>query len=187
MSTDKSIAHDLDRLDAEIQLLRVEFERFFNGASQIPPEELRNHIQKRLRHLRSANVQSATELFRLGSLEARFNTYNELFNRRLRDHEEGRSPVRAPVAPAARYNVERGVVLDQGVDGEAVEALYQGLHSRADGRPRFDLESFRSYLRRQVDTLQGKTGCQAVQFRLVEEEGKMKLKAKPLKGPQARS
>lgn len=169
----------LDRLAADIDQLRIDFERFFQGALAIPPEELRTQIQLRFRRLRTVNLQSAAENFRLSGLEARYNTYNELFNRRLRAHEEGRSS-RGSVEAESRFDVARGVVLDNRVETEAVEALYAGLARSAEKGPRFDLETFRGYLRQQVDALHRKTGCQGVQFRLVDEGGKMKLKAKPV-------
>ena len=173
---------ELNRLAQSIQELRIDFERFLNGAVLIPPEEKKTEIQRQIRRLRQANLQGAAETFRLGSLEARFNSLNELYNRRLRDHEEGRG--RRPAAagaPSSRHDVERGVVLGESVDDRAVEALYSGLQRRPGEGPQFDLDSFRTYLRRQVSTLREKTGCREVQFRVSEENGKMKLKARPLR------
>ena len=63
---------------------------------------------------------------------------------------------------------------------EAVEALYNGLASRPGDGPKFDLDSFEKYLARQVAALREKTGCDQVQFRLAEEDGKLKLKARPV-------
>jgi len=172
---------ELNRLAQAIKDLRIDFERFFNGAVQIPPEEKKADIQRQIRRLRQAKLQGAAETFRLGSLEARFNSLNELYNRRLRDHEEGRGHRSATAGVrSSRHDVERGVVLGETVDAGAVEALYTGLQRRPGEGPQFDLDSFRTYLQRQVSSLREKTGCREVQFRLSEEDGKMKLKAKPL-------
>jgi hypothetical protein len=73
------------------------------------------------------------------------------------------------------------------LDPAAVEALYHGLAAGPGEGPRFDLASFGSYLERQAAALHGRTGCTAVQFRLAEEDGKLKLKARPItgaRGPQ---
>lgn len=178
---------ELNRLDRSIQDFRVEIERFFNGAIPTPPEDLKTQIQRQVRQLRNANLQAAADHFRLGSLEARFNSLNELFNRRLRSQELGQGTGRRPAAAAgaggaaSRHDVRRGVVLDDSVEAAAVEALYTGLHQRPGDGPRFDLDSFRTYLKRQISTLRDKTGCREVQFRLSEEDGKLKLKAKPLR------
>jgi hypothetical protein len=172
-----------DRLDRDIKQLRVDFERFFNGALPFPPEDLRLRVQSQLRSLRGLNLKTFADNFRLGDLEARFNAYNELFNRRLRDSEEGRRPSSrpVPVPEPRRFDPEKGIVLGDRIDPAAVEALYQGLAAApGDAGPRFDLDSFQTYLSRQVAAIREKTGCSQVQFRLAAEDGKLKLKARPV-------
>ncbi|HEY0555179.1 MAG TPA: MXAN_5187 C-terminal domain-containing protein [Thermoanaerobaculia bacterium] len=182
-----ALSEGLDQLNRDVQQLRVDFERFFNGALPFPPEELRGRVQTQIRNLRTlTSSATAVESFRLSDLEARFNSYNELFNRRLRDIEEGRQPAgrQAPPPPAPRrYDPAQGVVFADRVDPEAAEALYQGLVSAPGDTPRFDLDSFQTYLARQVSAIREKTGCAAVQFRLATEDGKVKLKARPVVTP----
>jgi hypothetical protein len=179
----------LDQLNRDVQQLRVDFERFFNGALPFPPEELRGRVQTQIRTLRSLSTSAtAVDAFRLGDLEARFNSYNELFNRRLRDTEEGRHAGRqaaaAPPPAPRRHDPNQGVVFGDRVDPEAAEALYQGLVSAPGDTPRFDLDSFQTYLARQVTAIREKTGCAQVQFRLATEDGKVKLKARPVAAPE---
>lgn len=175
----QSHEREIDRLEEMIRQLRVDFERFFNGSLAVPPEELRSELQKQFRRLRSSNLRDVVDQFRLAGLEARFNSLNELCNRRLREHEEGR-PVAVSSADPSRYDVDHGVVLDESTEARAVEALYAGLQRSPGEGPSFDLETFRTYLGRQVDTIRRKTGCRQVQFRLAKEDGKIKLKAKPV-------
>lgn len=170
---------EIDQLGDEIQRLRVEFERFFNGALKVPPVDDLERLRGRIRELRNRPGSALVERFRLTQMEARYNSYSDLFGRRLRDQEEGRG------AAAARQNAEeldtqKGVVLDAALAPDAVEALYTGL-ARGASKVRFDLDSFRSYLDRQISAIQKKTGCAQVRFRLVHEEGETKLKARPLK------
>lgn len=170
----------LDQLARDIQQMRIEFERYFSGGLPIPPEEIRNRVQAQLRNLRGVTMNGAADGFRLGSLEAQFNTYNELYNRRLRDREEGRKAVpRVAAAEKPRYDPLGGITLGSRIESEAAEALYRGLAS-GGGEVKFDLDSFQTYLARQVEAIRQKTGCEQVQFRLAEEEGKLKLKAKPV-------
>ena len=82
-----------------IEKYKIEFERFLAGATMIPPEEHRLRLVRELRELRTANLRTSADQFRLASMEARFNSYSELFNRRLRDREEGRG-----VRPRARVS-----------------------------------------------------------------------------------
>ncbi|RPH56689.1 DNA-binding response regulator [bacterium] len=180
------VSEAIDRLGRDVQQLRVDFERFFNGALPFPPEELRNRVQMQLRQLRNANLSTAVESFRLGDLEARFNSYNELFNRRLRDREEGRHPQAAHQAPppTRSHDPEKGILVGDRVDPEAAEALYCRLASAPGDSPKFDLDSFQTYLVKQAAAIRAKTGCSEVQFRLAVEDGKTKLKARPVQGSQ---
>jgi len=176
-----SFGEALDQLGRDIQQLRVDFERFFSGALPFPPEDLRGRVQAQIRNLRNVNLTAPVDSFRLGDFEARFNSYNELFNRRLRDREEGRQPGVRHVPPAPRrYDPAQGIVFGERIDPEAAEALYQGLAAVPGDAPRFDLDSFQTYLARQVSAIREKTGCTQVQFRLAAEDGKMKLKARPV-------
>jgi hypothetical protein len=178
-----SFGEALDQLGRDIQQLRVDFERFFSGALPFPPDELRARVQAQIRNLRNTNLTAPVDSFRLGDFEARFNSYNELFNRRLRDREEGRQPGlrHAPAAPAPRrYDPAQGIVFGERIDPQAAEALYQGLAAVPGDAPRFDLDSFQTYLARQVSAIREKTGCTQVQFRLAAEDGKVKLKARPV-------
>lgn len=170
----------LGTLASNIKELRIEGERFFNHAIHTVPEDLRQRIQSQLRQLREANLGPA-DTFRLGSLEAQFNSCLELFNRRLRDREASGKMRLPPPEPARRpsYDPAAGVAIDERPDPGAVEALYAGLYGAGRGTAA-DLEQFRAYLAAQHDAIRRKTGCAQVQFRVAKEEGKLKLKAKPL-------
>jgi hypothetical protein len=173
-------SRDIDQIAERIRVLRIDFERFFNGALAVPPHAQRDRIQATLRHLRDQPLLTFADRFRLLQLEARFNSYSELYNRRLRDREEGGGSGRVAPSTASRFDPEEGVVVDGQARPEAVEALYQALSRGGEG-PRFDLESFRVYLDRQTAEIRSKTGCRQVRFRLVEEGGRTKLKARPIK------
>jgi hypothetical protein len=171
----------IDRLDRRVQEMKVEYERFFNGALDVPPDRLRERIGKELRALRRENLKSVEDNFRLANLEARYNSYCELLGRRVRAQEEGLTSAGRQVGPRPAADLSGGLVVEGTVEDEALEALYRGLHHRSGTKPRFDLESFRVYLDRQVSTIRQKTGCARVVFRIAEEDGKMKLKPKPVR------
>lgn len=177
-----SVEPRLARLAALIEEFRIEAERYFNGALAIPPEDRRVKVQHALRDLRSMTMRSAADQFRMSGLEARFNLLSESYGRRLREREEGRRSARRrdeAGEPASRYDVDQGVVLGRTADPEAVEALYAGL-ARSGAATRLDLETFRGYLARQIEEIRAKTGAEQVQFRLAQEDGRIKLKAKPV-------
>jgi len=164
-----------------VEQFRVDAERYFGGGLELPPEDLRDRIAAQLRELRSLNVRSVADRYRFTALEARFNALSELFNRRLREREEGRGVVRRPAVvevDAPRYDATAGVVLGDRPDPAAIETLWRSLV--ATGGRKLELDTFRGYLVRQIDQVRAKTGAASVQFRVAEENGELKLKAKPL-------
>ena len=81
-----------------------------------------------------------------------------------------------PLSKRVTAEAELGLVIGR--------RMYQVTAADAPGGgaegPRFDLASFGSYLQRQAAAIRAKTGCAEVQFRLAAEDGKLRLKARPL-------
>ena len=90
---------------------------------------------------------------------------------------DGRRPV--------MHRADDGVAIGPHPEPGAVAALFAGVAAGGgEGLQRFDRASFEAYLLRQVAAIRDKTGCDEVQFRLATEEGKLKLKARPVGGAQ---
>jgi hypothetical protein len=174
------VERELDRVAAEIQRFRVDVQRFFGGDLKHPPDDRRDRIQADLRRLRTSNLRGAAVHFRLQTLEAQLTAQLELYGRRLRQQEEGASR-RSAAEAAPPLDAREGVTISEKPDAAAVAALYKGLYQAGDHAPSMDLDRFRGYLAQQVETIRSKTGCREIVFRVAEEEGKLKLKARPVK------
>ncbi len=173
----KILARELDTLEREIKAFQIDFQRFFAGDLPLPPMEKGERIVDELRRLRGSRIRGVAERYRLSSLEARFNSYRELFSRREREQERKR---RRP--PEPQPDAAEGVLVGSGGHRLAAEVLYKGLYlSNGKRSPSMDLDRFRSYLGKQAEAVKAKTGCSNVMFRVAVEDGKMKLKAKPVR------
>lgn len=172
---------DLDHLESTIQTLKVAYDKFFNGASPLPPDDLRTKIQQHLRQVRSQPTQTLADRFRLNTLEARFNVLSELYTRRLRALEKTAQSRRSLPAGTERFDPYAGINLDGTGNRDAVEALYRQLYRSSGRRKKIDFNSFQQYLESQIDQVRAKTGCAKVQFRVTGEGERMKLKAKPVR------
>lgn len=173
----------LDHLEREIEQLRIDTEKFLAGVEKRLPEGARQGIQRQLRLLRDEPLQTAADHFRFAGLEARFNSFQELFNRRLRALEGGRGAIRPAPAPAPppRIDPAVGIVVAGRPDGQEAAQLFQAVVAQGAGGGHLDLDRFSTYLAQQAEAIRAKTGCAAVQFRLATEEGgRVKLKARPL-------
>lgn len=168
----------LAEIESGIRRLKIDFDRFFNGALPVPPEDQRRELARLLRRARTLPGRTFAERFLLNTLEARFNTLSELFNRRLREQETVGTPRAQQLQPG--HDARRGVVFGARLDPAAVTALYNQLYSSAGRSAKTDFDSFERYLQKQVDTLRKRTGCSEIRFRVTQAAGQPTLKAKPL-------
>ncbi len=177
------IQASIEQLDRDIRQLKIDFERFFNGSLPIPPEEMRQGVRQQIQRLRSVPIRAVVDRFRLNTLEARFNTLNELFNRRLREREEGlvAPPARLASPTPRRYDPYAGIVVGEAPPPEAIKALYRELYQDDTPSAAARFARFQTYLLSQVEVIRQRSGCDEVTFRLATEDGAVKLKAKPVR------
>lgn len=206
-----AISEDLADIEKGIRQLQVEWEKFFSGLERKPPNDLKARVERLIRSYAGAEIRNATDRFRCQTLTARYNTFSELWNKRLRAKEEGRPlgihgryeklyeervaestpppsddalpelELPPQVAPPRRGEVR---VESPELDREAVRALYDRfLDARQQageaGAVKFD--SFQKLISQQTARILTEKGAQAVDFRLETKDGKVSLKARPIK------
>jgi hypothetical protein len=178
----KAFEREVEAVSRRVDRFRVTVQRFFAGDIPMPPEELRDGIRAELRRLQASKLASSADRFRLGTVEAKFQSHLELFGKRLREREQGIGAAAAANRPELQHDARQGVVFGTKTADGAVEALYKGLYLNSGSRnPSMDLDRFRQHLDKQAAAIRAKTGCAEIQFRVAEEDGKMKIKARPIK------
>jgi len=177
MNFDRQIA----LLEDALRRLRIDFDRFMAGALAIPPEDQRFQIERKIRQLRQQKVRSFAQRFRLGTLEASFNTLSELHGRKLRDIERGKVPHPRLMESRQEPNPFQGFVVEGTANRSAVESLYKELYGNSGRKRKTDFGSFEKHLARQIAKLKKKTGCAKVHLRVANDGDTLKLKAKPVK------
>ena len=168
-------------LDRSIRRFRIDFERFFSGNLPVPPEQLRISIINQLKELRVIHMKAVAHRFRFNTLEAKFNALLVLFNRRMREFELGKKGRKTMGTDGIEFDPVTGVIIKDRPTAAAAQALFHGLYDEDSG-PKADFEKFQSYLHKQAEKIREKTGCTSVSFRVASEKGKLKLKAKAVKG-----
>ena len=193
-----ALPEDLDQIDKAIRQLQIEWEKFFGGVERKPPNDLKARVEALIRMHANAEIRNNTERFRYQNLTARYNTFNEMWGKRLRALEEGRvmgmhgqhaqAPPPPPrperAAPRAAAGGGEVRIQDPDRDSEAVRSLFDRfLEERAktgeSGAVKF--EGFRKLIAQQASRILSEKGGQAVSFRLETKDGKVSLKAKALK------
>jgi hypothetical protein len=195
-----ALPEDLDRLDVAIRQLQVKWDLFFNGQEKKPPSDQQSKVEALIRQYANAEIRNNGDRFRFQSLSARYTTFNELWQKRLRAREEGKPfgvhglraeqlppPPAPPPPPEPRSKAPAPGeirVTDAARDAEAVRALYERfvverMQAGETHAPVF--ENFRDLIRQQTERIRAEKGAQAVDFRLETRDGKVSLKARIVK------
>jgi hypothetical protein len=196
-----AIAEDLEQLEKGLKQLQIEWEKFFGGVERKPPNELRARIERLLRQHAGREIRNSTERFRYQTLTARYNTFNELWSKKLRALEEGRPlglhgralalheqhvppppPFLSEAAPPPRDGEIR--VESPELDEEAMRALFDRFleaRQQAGEKGAVKFDSFQKLITQQATRIITEKGAQAVDFRLETKDGKVSLKARAIK------
>jgi hypothetical protein len=79
----------LDDLEEDIELLKVAYERYFNGVDRIPPRREHDRVKLHLRNIERMPGRVTALRFRTQTLKARVVTYEHYWTRILRQIEQG--------------------------------------------------------------------------------------------------
>src|SRR3954464_15685211 len=91
------IQKDLQLLGAALKQLEAEYNMFFAGRIPRPPWETRNRVQALVKKWDRGYIQAAADRFQFDTLQRRYQTFVDLWDRGLRSREEGRAgPFAAP-------------------------------------------------------------------------------------------
>jgi hypothetical protein len=192
----------MQMLEAEIKRLEAEYNMFFAGRLPRLPWETRKRVEALVKRYDRMPSQNTAERFRFGTLQSRFATFCDLWEKQLKAKEEGRLPGRRarPVAPpppvAAAPPVEarrvrekqdreklvhESTIRDPSQEAERLKELYLHLaEARAkSGEAQIPFQRFAEVVKAQVAKLGA--GGSEVEFRVTERDGKVTLAAKALK------
>ena len=79
---------DLAALEAELKRLEAEYNMFFAGRLPRPPWETRTRVEGMVKRLDRTHISNTGERFRFTTLQSRYATFIDLWDRGLRAREE---------------------------------------------------------------------------------------------------
>ena len=180
---------ELQRLEAGLKQLEAEYNMFFAGRLPKPPWETRSRVEALVKQMDRAYIQNTGDRFRFNTLQSRFATFTDLWDRGLRAREEGRSgPFPQKKSPD---RAERGSdkimhvasFSDPLREMDKLHDLYDSLVDarRAVGEEAVPFHKFAELVKTQVKKL--KTGGNPeVAFRVAVKDGKVNFTARAMKG-----
>ncbi len=157
---------------------------FFAGRLPRPPWETRSLVADRVKRLDRAAITNYGQKFRFSTLQARFSTFIDLWDRGLKAREEGRPGPLSHARAAGRVDrtLHVATVGDPARDVDTLRELYQRVVDarRELGQESIPFQKFTDLVRTQVDAFKQK-GSAEVAFRVAMKDGKVAFTARALK------
>jgi hypothetical protein len=185
-----SLDQDLTKLEAGLKQLEAEYNMFFSGRLPKPPWETRERVAALVKQYDRAYIQNTGDRFRFHTLQSRFATFIDLWDRGLRAREEGRA---GPFAQPRKKEPEKAAREDKVLhvasfrdpvkEIDKLTELYESLSEarRAVGEEQVPFHKFAEVVKGQVQKLRD-AGTNEVAFRVAVKNGKVNFTARALKG-----
>ena len=186
-----SIERDLQRLEADLKQLEAEYNMFFSGRLPKPPWETRARVEALVKQYDRAHIVNTGDRFRFTTLQSRFATFIDLWDRGLRAREEGRpgpfGQQRSSKEPEKKGPDDRILHVSSFRDPvreidkltELYESLAEARRDVGEAAPPF--HKFADLVKNQVKKLK-QAGTAEVAFRVAVKDGKVSFTARALKG-----
>jgi hypothetical protein len=182
----------LTKLETELKRLEAEYNMFFSGRLPKPPWETRARVEAIVKQYDRTYIPNTGDRFRFTTLQTKFASLVELWDRGLRAREEGRAGpfARKPRVepPAGRQLVEDRVLhvasfKDPVREVDKLTELYESLVEarREVGKEPVPFHRFADLVKDQVKKLRDQGGKE-VAFRVALKNGKVNLTARSMKG-----
>lgn len=184
-----TLDEDLTRLEAELRQLEAEYNMYFAGRLPKPPWDTRARVAALVKQYDRTHIQNTGDRFRFHTLQSRFATFVDLWDRGMRAREEGRPGPFAQQRPRAADQKKEDRILcvasfkDPVREIDKLTELYDSLSEarREVGEEQVPFHRFAELVRGQVDKLR-KSGTSEVAFRVAVKNGKVNFTARALKG-----
>jgi hypothetical protein len=192
MPEPNDIQRDLKVLEAELKKLEAEYNMFFAGRLPRPPWETRGRVEALIKRWDRGHIQGSMDRFRFGTLQTRFATFSDLWDRALRAREEGRpgpfmapSPSKTEKKPGKETEpkvVHVTAFSDPMREMDKLHSLYESLMDarRQHGEEVVPFHRFAALVKDQVKKIRD-AGSPEVAFRVTVIEGKVGFTARGLK------
>jgi len=193
---------ELDKLEEDIRKLKNKYDQFFTGITKMAPLQDRRNIEVYIYELGKQKMRDNTRRFRFNTLLTRYNQFREMWSRKMREREEGPMEFRRrqavfsgdgaaalpPPPPPEPQRVTSArpdpyVKVAKGSNGEAVRKLYDEIereHLKLGKLPPITIEQLGQMVQKQSEAVRSRYHVDNVAFRVETEDGRVKLKAKPL-------
>jgi len=180
-----AIEEELRIFEKKLMQLKLDYDQYFLGSRPREPVMSRAEIQKQVHIFSNNPIPNTADRFKFNSINSRFQAYKRQWDSTLRQIEAGtytRHVFKANLHDRARNQTSTEPRQQKGA--ASADAIYHSYldAARSCGQSVSNItpEKIRNVIQKQEAALRQKLGCDRVNFRVVVQDGKVKLKATPV-------
>jgi hypothetical protein len=181
------VAEDLDQFEQLLGELIIKYEQYFLGIEKREPLRLFGQVERLSMRFLSGGITNSSQKFRYNCLVARFTTYRQYWTRIIRLIEEGKyhrdrfkmkiHEREKNLEPAPQTEHKQPVAQEIDRVYHQYLAARTACHLPVEG---ISPEMISAAIDKQRPLIMERYHCREVEFRVVIEDGKPKIKARPI-------
>lgn len=168
----------LNQLEKDLKELEIAYEQYFLGIDKRSPEQVRTKYTTRLRKMLTYYIPQTDLRYRLNGISSRFNSYCGYWDRIQRLIDEGKYERHTARIQRRAETQPADLITAHAID--PVDGLYEQLveaHQSCKMRPP-KKEQVARFLAKQEEAIKKRFGDKPVDFVVVTEAGKPKIKVR---------
>ena len=190
---------ELKLLEIKLNQLKLDYEKYFLGTRPTEPAQLRGEVQKTVIKMSNTRITNSAIRFKFNSLNGRYQAFKRQWDTVLRQIEAG--TYKRHVFKANLHDRERSLVdangkgtlggaptpaavdaqtaerAGHGAAGDLFETYRSAMQAAGQDTSSLSRAKLDAVLAKQEAALRKQLGCAKVSFKVVVQDGKVKLKA----------
>ncbi len=176
---------ELKVLEIKMNQLKLDYEKYFLGTRPTEPSMPRSEVQKIVIRFSNTRITNTALRFKFNSLNGRYQAFKRQWDSTLRQIEAGtyrRHVFKADLRDRERIvapnlKPERKGSAPSGQDADIFETYRDAMIATGQDASGLTRAKLQSAIRKQEAALKKKFGCKRIDFRVVVQNGKVRLKA----------
>jgi hypothetical protein len=171
---------DILLFEIKLQKLKVDYDQYFGGIIKIPPFKLQEEVKRIIRMQSGKPISNTSLQFKYNSLVGRYTSYNNLWTRQMRQLEDGTLRRGQKMGLGTAKAAEKP--LTEETPAEKLYKEYVAAAGKSSSKSdTVTVKGLQAMINKQTTAIQSKYKCSSVEYKVVTENGKPKLKAVPKK------
>jgi len=177
---------EIKMLEIKLNQLKLDYEKYFLGSRPTEPAMPRAEVQKMFVKWSNTRITNTALRFKFNSINGRYQAFKRRWDDTLRQIDAG--TYKRHVFKADLHDRERGIGVDPtgGAAGKATpgaspdelfETYRDALMATGQDASKISPAKLQAAIRKQEAAVKKKFGCERVDFKVVVQDGKVKVKA----------